>query len=624
MNKKTIALLTVMCFLTLSISQCNAGDPKPAADSLCYGFIVPLLRYENASFDNQIYCKARNMVNDLLREQMPVYWTSKNLTASIKEINHIEEEKEMFFEKGSFVIPFTGNDTIDTKIIAIICDYNQSSEIEENGDAKVPAYLLVEQLNIRGYVLSEVKIAQYLNFLTCGESWYSHVASKCGFLDFDFINNKDTCKKLNNSAYNLLIWPGYDTYYPASLATLEVMLDLSSGRNTAIRKFVSNGGGFVGSCYAVNMASRGIKPYPVYSAKKAHNPNLPSIGYLSIADIVSAKGKVIIPGLEQQILNFNHPVVYGVDNYLVGGWGSGPMIVNAGQGVDVIAEFRNDSKLGGTPSIVSNEFGNGKVVLFCPHPEINDPDVCPKFWDLGTAGTYNGKKLVSNSFYYATSQKETEKEVSGSRTMSFISDIWNETVNLSGLLNEQEEVFGNIKSSIDESVKNIVNLTGKIYSILDVIQQIADEQNIKPNEKKDFFYYSGTEYSIYCLDLIQEYLENTSITLQTIEKIYPLLDNDPHFIKLIQNLKGDLSFKMDEIKGILSVCLIKIQKMEDILESYKEHPGFINIKEKIFKKASHDIEIQTKYAFQDMPMGYFDSLKFLRTSWYNHEASIAI
>ena len=191
----------------------------------------------------------------------------------------------LFFEKGSFAIPFTGNNTLDTKLVAIIYDYNQSSEIEGNDTVVIPVYQLTEEINIIGHGLSEVKIANFLDYLTCGESWFVDVASKCGFLDFNFINNNEVSKKLNNSAYNLLIWPGYDLYYPTSYSFFEVIFDIPTMRNRAIRDFVGNGGGFVGSCYAGYMAARGMQPFPVFPAILTQNPNLPSFGILSISDI---------------------------------------------------------------------------------------------------------------------------------------------------------------------------------------------------------------------------------------------------------------------------------------------------------------------------------------------------
>lgn len=299
------------------------------------------------------------------------------------------------------------------------------------------------------------------------------------------------------------------------------------------------------------------------------------------------------------------------------------MIVKVGEGVNVIAEFKNDSKLGNTPSIVSNKFGNGTVVLFGPHPEIRDPDTGPKSWDLGTNETYNGKKLITNAFYYATSEEEIEQEVSESIPLSFINGVWDETYNLSYLLNEQVEIFEEIKTNIGKSIENATYLVDKIYSILETIEQIGIEQNIDPEEKKEFLCYYGTEYLIYCFDLVKEHLENTSITIETIEKIYPLFETNTNFIEQLEQLGDDLSSKIDDIKEILSVSFLKLQEMENILEGYQKYKFFRKIKERIFKKISHDIEIQTGLAFQLMPGGYFNSLKFLRQNWYDYETILA-
>ena len=97
------------------------------------------------------------------------------------------------------------------------------------------------------------------------------------------------------------------------------------------------------------------------------------------------------------------------------------------------------------------------------------------------------------------------------------------------------------------------------------------------------------------------------MTIQTIEKIYPLLENNTKFIEEINQLKNDLSSKINNIQEILSTSSIKIQKMEGILEVYQKDQLFRKIREKIFRKTSHDIEIQTGYAFQNMPGGYFIS-----------------
>ena len=214
-KKKALYYFVIICFLLSPINQCIANQ-KPnttekgiLADStlLYYGFIIPMTGYENAIIENQITCKNRHLANDLLREQIPVFWASEYFTAYITDIT-LSNEEEMFFEKGTFIIPFTGNDTLDTKLLAMIWDYNQSSEIDSNSEIKVHVYLLNQAITIKSYQLSEIKIAQYQSLFADGEEHYLEVSRNCGFLTFDFLPEIILNKKLNNLAYNVIMWGG--------------------------------------------------------------------------------------------------------------------------------------------------------------------------------------------------------------------------------------------------------------------------------------------------------------------------------------------------------------------------------------------------------------------------------
>jgi len=617
MNKKTIAILTVICFITLSISQCNAGDPKLGEDQLCYGFIVPLVRCENLSLGNQIYCKTMHMINDLLREQIPVYWMTTNMTVSIKNIDSMIEQG-MFFERGTFIIPFTGNNTQDKKIVAIVCDYNYSSEIEENSTIKISVYELMEQLNTPAYQLSDVKMAQYKDFLTCCESWYLNVAEKCGFLNFKILNNNVVSKELNNTAYNLIIWPGYDGYYPSSYSFLDIFIDSYSQRTNAIRKFVRNGGGFVGSCYAVTMASRGSPPI-VYSKRRVQNPNLPSFGFLAITDFLTGAG-VTSPYLEERIANHTHPVTYGVDEITVKGFSTGPTFRYIGKDVNVIAEFKNDSDLGGKPSCVSSNFGKGKVVLFSPHYEIRDPDTNPFGAKIDLQ--YNGKKFIVNAFYYITSKKTMQIDLHQSRNLSFIFYVKSQTLNLSNNLDFQSDVFDFIKLEINKTIIDTFDLINKINSNLNIIEQIKQDMGI--NESESLFYYYPNYFSNYCLGgFFIRYLNNTIKSLIAIEKIYPLLENE-EFIRKIEILKTKLTSNINELQNAISKCKIACENHEKLLLEYQNSSIHTNFQKRKIDEAGHKIEVGIASGFNYLPQIYFDSLKFLRTSWYNYEAGIAL
>lgn len=632
-NKKNnlIYYLVIINILTLSISQCNAiSNPSEDTSSLIYGFILPTIKFDNKSLENEIFCKIRHVVNDLLREDIPVHWTTTDTILKVSEIDNFDIIYELLFEKSSFVIPFTGNNTIDTKIIAIICDYNQSSEIEEKNSLKIPVYLLREQNCIKSIKLYKVKIIELSEFFTCGGGWYSSVASKCGFLDFVVINN--IIKKFDYNNYNLLIWPGYDLYYPSDYSYLESILGVYSFRNRAIRNFVSNGGGFVGSCYGIWMAGRGVKNVFINPIKAIKNSNYPSIGFLSISDIIidEKEAKCYLSGLDlqQQIIDTDNPVTYGLNSNLTGGFLlGGPKMSYTGENIDIIAYFKNNSYLNNTPSIVSNKFFDGKVVLFSPHPEISDQDISPKFWDGAIEGA-NNKKLITNAFFYATSKDEMEQVFLESRPISFINEVWNITKDLNNLLNDQTEIFGQIKTNINKSIEDVVNIKNRInlilFKIKDIAKQIADEKGITIEEAKRLVYFGGTIYNLFPLDVIKEYLENTSITIQMIEKIYPILEKDTAFIEEIEKLKSDLSLKISKIKETVSMSLNNIEKMEKIIDIYKNYKFLKNICLKKFKKTSHCIEDQTEIAFHYMPEGFFNTLKFLRHYWYSFETTLSM
>ena len=334
-------------------------------------------------------------------------------------------------------------------------------------------------------------------------------------------------------------------------------------------------------------------------------------------------GKVITEDLEQEILELDNPVVFGVDSYLTGGCLlNGPKIIEVGEDVTVIANFKNDSYLVDTPSITYNKFGNGKVVLFSPHPEIRDPDLGPKYMNKGTEGTYNGKKLISNAFFFASSDDETDCVLTNSRESSYITDIWNLTADLSSLLNESVEVFEELKTDIDNSLIDVVNITEKFNYFIEEIQQIAIDEGRDLDEVKKSLYNVGNLYGIYLFELMEEYLKKYIITLQTIEKIYPLLEENNEFLEEIQVLKNDLELKIGKIQEILSKSKINIEKMEKILENYQNIKIFRSIQEKLFKKTSHDIEKQADQIFEVLPIGYFDSLKLLRNYWYEYETGL--
>jgi hypothetical protein len=427
---------------SVSVSPCISYQTVEQ-DPLCYGFIVPLVRCENITIKEQIIGKTRHMINDFLREQIPVYWTSTNGTVTIREIDNIDYEKEIFFEKGTFIIPFTGENSVDTKIIAIVCDYNQSNEIEENNTVKNQIYLLMEPLNTPMYLLSEVKIAFYKTFLSSAipEYFFLEIARKCGFLTFDIINEYDTREgKLDNNIFNVMIW-GWD---PDGFPRLRWNIgDVLYNVSKSIRVFVENGGGYIGSCAGAYRASceaitnTTFGYFKTNNTRQAYNPKLYSIGLLAISDVAVEQPRALLDDIESKIVNDSHPVTFGLDTIVTDWVYGGAKFYRIGKNSEVIARFYNTgTTIDDTPSWVSSRFCKGRVVLFSTHPEFVESEF-----------GHTGKTVHSNALYYTTFKELTEPTMSYSKNLSFIMDIWEKTLNLT--IGEIGMVFYNIKNSIN-------------------------------------------------------------------------------------------------------------------------------------------------------------------------------
>ena len=626
MNKKAISSLIVICFLTLSISHCIAhpessvGSQEVGDDTLCYGFIVSPVKCENVTIQDQINCKIRHMINDLLREQIPVYWTAEDVDASIIEINGSEEET-VSFEKGTFIIPFTGNTSVDTKIIVIMCDYNYSSEIEEDNELKISVYILREPLsNVHVYPLSEVKLAQHKNKVSTGEICFLEISRECGFLSYELLIDSIISQKLNNDDFNVLTHAGgvpeYATFYKTG-TFYTLYSDLRYRVSTAVRKFVSNGGGYIGSCYGANMAGSGheLGPITINLKRRSYNPKLPSIGFFCIADYIGTTHPELPTYIQVKIVNDSHPVTYNLDEIMwdyCGGSGFGQM----GPNTQAIANFYNTGTyMDDTPSWVSSNFGDGKVIAFSSHPEINS------FFKTDTS--YQGRTTVSNALFYTTAKEVITLQLTHSRLFTFIEEIMDKTVDIPIDIKPMD-IFDEIKDSINEATVELTDLSGYVQQLRDLIVEIADEKNIDLNEKNTFLGAKSLWVTVkYYFDPFKGYLENTMETLNTLEKIYPLLESDPDFVQQIETLKDDISSRIAETQRICSQGYEMCENYEEALLKYQKRPNLLSrLKEFLITDKGHKFYWHIYSVFSYVPQIYFNSLKLLRNSWYNYEASM--
>ncbi|MCK4365468.1 MAG: hypothetical protein KAW45_05415 [Thermoplasmatales archaeon] len=623
LNKKATSLLSIICFFILSINQCIA-QPYIDDEIQCYGFIASPVKCENVTIQDQLNCKLRHMVNDFLREKIPVYWTTTDISAIIKEIDN-ESSEEIFFEKGSFIVPFTGNNNVDAKIIAIIYDYNQSCEISAYNELIIPLYLLMQPLDVQAYPLKEVKVAQFKSCITFGEVCYLEALRKCGFLSFEVLRDRTVKEKLNNEDFNVFLHacggPVYASFYKTGWFH-NFYEDFAYKAANTVRKFIANGGGYVGACYGMEKAASGRKygSVTIHLKRIAYNPNLPCFGYYAIADIITEKIDKYLGLIQIKIANDKHPVSFRLDNITWDLHFGGPQVIEpVGENVQVIARFynTNDSKIDGTPCWISSTFGNGKAVAFSPHPEIMSYKNSNK--------SHIGRTTLSNAIFYTTSLKIIKADISRSRPLSFILKVKENTINITINEGNSKQIFNKIKNKINETIDKLRDLNEHFQLLCDMINKIAEEKNVEVSDQPS---YLGIE-SInlpkkHYLNLFIKYLENTSKTLTILEKTYPLLESETEIVKQIETLRADLSSRIDEMQSICKKCKNICMKYEEALAKYQKYRFRTNLKEIFIKARGHKLYNQIYSGFSHVPQIYFNSIKLLRGSWYNYEASIVL
>lgn len=604
----------IAVLLILSIIICNFNVnaySKNVNNVQFFGFLIPDFDYEDDDFENLIYRNIINLVNDLLRENITVYWVTNNISMNVLNLfdNH---SKIMEFRKGSFIVPFSGNEENDFKLTNIIYNYNYTCEINSIIDIQIPVFLILEQKNLPCYRLNKVKIIGYRNYLSCTEDWYQQVAFLCGFLDFDVFDNSIFSDKIDNSVYNLIIFPGYDLCLPSYFAFLEIILDIFSKRTNEIRSFIRNGGGYVGSCYGQYMASAGI--FPIYQKRKALNPELDNYGFLALQDVQTGIGE-FVNILEQAVVNDSHPVTTNLGDYIIGGYGSYPKVTYAGDTVDVLLKFINSSSLDGHPSIVSSEFGKGKVVSIGPHPEVSDIDTTPLYWDKYISTHHAGKRIVVNSFLYTTS-KNDYLQIEYSYNQNIISNVINKNKNLSYLLENNGDYFL-------LQVNELYNLVDKIYELYDFlnitlnkIKNIAKNENINLEKDGSFLAYAVLKYGIHEFELMLDHLRNSINNLISLDKVVFLNNNDNKFMDNIKDFKENLTKNINQLYNMNSETKSSLIKLNNMVDNYN--------KSRFYKKYCHKIsrfkglDVENCYTYENIFLISNISseiVKKLRSSW---------
>jgi len=616
-------LLSSNLFLT-TIVKTNNIDISNTDE--CYGYIIPLPSGYDTTYETFQNSKVRFLINDLLRENVEVFWSLDSFFANCKSLS----EKNLFreFQKGSFVIPFEGNISKDKLISSIIIDYNISSEID-NHSMNIEAFILIEKIDLNTLKLTEPKIAQHFDIpVRYGWPCYLQIAESGGFLNFDFLLENEVLTELNSDKYNVFMWP----YEPDPARLYEVVKSLSNRREfETIRSFVKEGGGFIGSCYGALAASSGfLNPLSGLHLIQAYNPLIPVLPFsftLSISDSLMMERAEVLEDLYTSystIDNNTHPITFSITD-TVKEFFSGPWYIWLGKNTKSISTFNNvilddnksvptfiEKRVENSPSWTVSSFGKGNMVLFTSHPEfINNITFLfeNRNWN---SDQYYGRRVIFNSIMYVTAKKFGIIDFDTKYTYSFINELKNNTIKIN-ITESPYNNFEDFANKLDKYENNLTKLRNQSYIHLNLYSTYFNESNLYPTKSNPLLY----TYT-FC-NILVDYINKTRNVLDIISNIYFKFNTSNYNISNnIISLKNNISEKMNETNTIFQKSL-DISNNISIL--FNEIENKLISKTLIIENSRKMIttfEISLKY----FPQIYFESLKMLNHEWYNYESKL--
>ena len=557
LQKNYRLLLTIVIFILLPNLNITAiSESATQTDSYCYGLIVPIS--ENIIDDYQWHY-TQYMINDFLRCNVTVYWATENFSALSTTMENNDFDFQKHYTRGSFIIPFTGIAEIDSKIITLAYDFNETHELDrlENTGPKpykhchrisddkcevitdfntVDTYFLLQPININSYKLIEPRIVQH-NGKGC-ISYHNHLLKR-GFLNTDYLSDGEINKKLNNDDYNVFLWPGGNI--PSNGLKGLFFTALHVRDQQAIRDFIANGGGYVGSCYGAYTVSCGmVLPFTISAY---YFKNIPSAGWLSLSDTSTT---IAFPcryaQLKEKIINSSHPVTFGISGDTVHtSWEGGPVFNYIGENTEVIAEIIDANGFQGNFSFIpltlrekwieytvgkaswiSSKYGKGKIIAFGPHPEKRYP-------------------VLENALFYTTGKKQRTETIN-SHNFSFIEKIYTITNNITISKNQSKDfcelrdiitkihnhnisiLLNNIKENLSNNPPKILISNGKFPDGYSAIYLFHEETNDLINAFTNF-------------DYVYELLENLETSSNEKQKIEQYKSDMKNLLGKIEKIK---------------------------------------------------------------------------------------
>ncbi len=644
-QKKSLSInfYSLSIILLLVSPQAVSGVPVTSStdtttQSSCYGFLIsfPSLNYtEERKYDQQeLQNTIMNCINDVLRLHIPVYWSSTDLLLQSKEMNQSAVSQQKLFPKGTFIVPFTGNISLDTQLIVLIYDYNISSELSKYEKPQVPIDMILEPIyKLDGYELHEPRIAYNYGKGVTHADWYFESLTDAGCLTNVFLDDKETPRQLTTHDFNVFIWGGGSLNFNIlnSFYTSSRILSLYR-----IKQFVVNGGGYIGSCYGAEAASSGLTLLPIFIPEH-YLSRLPTIGCLALGDFLVSQA--VPADINITIQESDSPVLFGVNGTITGsGLIGGPIVTWYGKNTESLATakdvepsnrelsyifprfypFLNEKLIqrwanfteGKTIWTVS-QCKKGKIVTFCDHPEIGDPKEL---------------RVLYNAIFYVCSQPVSQKDFTREKQVSEIETIGIKSVNI-----PFEKPFSlNVSSSIYDHINTTLNSCKKIYNQFDDLENYIYLDLMENNHtlSDDFFYKMG-DYGFWdarwtvqnCMNYLENQWhgwsrENATYNLYLLDAIMALLQSTHGSInESLDRLQTDILRKLIDTDKSLSKLVECLDKVDNEIHIYQN----TTLQNNKILLLCIELNTYARQIYKQIPQIPFEILKLLRDSWYTYE-----
>jgi hypothetical protein len=591
-----------------------------------YGIIIPIASSKEIMQNPESYNETLNLVNDLLRNNIEVYCNQNPLEIRVTDLLDSNIICQRMFEQGSFIIPFSGNEFKDTLKIIILHNYIFSQK------NKIIFHFLTEPISsITLIELRQPRIAYYFDegvTIECLE-WYIFPLYKAGFLDNEILSDLDIINNLTNKNYNVLIWPG-----GRLMEGFHKNLSISSrlNRQAMIKNFVSNGGGYVGSCYGAFVSSSGMRFTPFLLAQY-YTKKFPSFGFLSLSDALLAIG--IPSNINITIKDSNNPVLFGLNDTIPGSiLRGGPVYTWVGGNSEELASIESidtswlhfiDSMDNqflkkllnrwvnftiGKTVWISSKYNDGKIVTFGDHPE---------------QGNILLKRAVHNAVLFVSS-----KTVIYAKEPISYSIIWVKTIidNCNDLT-----IDSNNESNLIEMSRDISYIYEKLEEIEERYDRIFERiHKLYESHKIDgSFYYELRSSALWefkdFLSSSKQFLkdknesEDTLDNLKTITTYYQLLSIENELIehKFIQ-FQDNMTQRIYKIKNSIHLFY---ENQNNLLSELRQYKNTSEQDNKILNLMD-SLNIHAKIFVKNIPLLNFESSVIARDFRYQYLTNICM